>query len=105
MLRLPAESECCVIDTLRLTFHENTMHQLYGGTILDDDVIAREASALLTRIFGFGLTRNYDKGRDFYQSAWEIGDNYGHFALGGLRQRESILISINGQGCLAAKEG
>jgi phage replication initiation protein len=105
MLRSPAQSECCVIDTLRLTFHERTIHGLNGGIVLDDDAIAKLVSDFMIEIFGFGLSRPYDKGRDFYQSAWEVGDNFGHFAMGGLRQRESVLISINGQGCLAAKEG
>lgn len=105
MVRVPAESECCIIDTLRLVMSEDTLNLQARQTLIDDEDIAREVSKLLQRIFGFGITRKYDKGRDFYLEAWEIGDNMGHFAIGGLRQRGTILISINGHGCLGAMEG
>jgi phage replication initiation protein len=105
MIRIPAESECCVIDTLRLTMHESTLFRLARQTLIDDADIAREASKLLDSIFGFGISKKLDSGRDFYRDAWEIGDNMGHFAIGGIRQRETVLIAINGRGCLGAAEG
>lgn len=105
MIRIPAESECCVIDTVRVTMHENTIFNKTVRSLLTEDEIAREASKHIEAIFGFGITKKYDKGRDFFLHAWELGDNYGHFAMGGIKQRDSILIAINGQGCLAAKAG
>ena len=105
MVRIPAQTECCVIDTLRVTMHEKTIFNKSFRTMISDEDIARGFSESIEQIFGFGISKKYDKGRDFFLHAWELGDNYGHFAMGGIKQRDSILIAINGQGCLAAKEG
>jgi len=105
MVRIPAQSECCVIDTLRVTMHEKTISNKGFKGLVSDDEVARAFSESIEDIFGFGITKKYEKGRDFFADAWELGDNYGHFAMGGIRQRDSILIAINGQGCLAAREG
>jgi phage replication initiation protein len=105
MIRIPAQSECCTIDTVRVTMNEKTVFNKVGGSMISDDDIARGFSKCIEEIFGFGITRQYEKGRDFFSFSWELGDNYGHFAMGGVRQRDSVLIAINGQGCLAAKPG
>lgn len=105
MIRLPAESECCVIDTLRITLDESTIHRAAGITQISDEDVASAMSRILAPIFGFGISTKYDKGRDFYSDAWELGDNFGHFALGGARQNNTVLIAINGKGCLGAKPG
>ena len=105
MIRLPAESECCVIDTLRITLDESTVHRVAGATQISDDDVARAMSRILQPIFGFGISTKYEKGRDFYSDAWELGDNFGHFALGGSRQNNTVLVAINGRGCLGAKPG
>lgn len=105
MVRIPAQSECCAIDTLRVTMHEKTIFNKGFRSLISDDDVARAFSESIENIFGFGITKKYDKGRDFFAHAWELGDNYGHFAMGGMRQRDSILIAINGQGCLAARQG
>ncbi|GGX14112.1 replication initiation factor domain-containing protein [Undibacterium macrobrachii] len=105
MVRIPAKSECCAIDTLRVTMHEKTIFNKGFRALISDDDVARAFSESIENIFGFGITKKYDKGRDFFAHAWELGDNYGHFAMGGMRQRDSILIAINGQGCLAARQG
>lgn len=105
MVRIPAQSECCVIDTVRVTMHEKTIFNKSLRTMISDEDVARAFSECIEKIFGFGISKKYDKGRDFFLHAWELGDNYGHFAMGGIKQRDSILVAINGQGCLAAKDG
>lgn len=105
MVRVPAQAECCAIDTVRITMHEKTIFNKSFRAMISDEDIARGFSECIEQIFGFGITKKYDKGRDFFLHAWELGDNYGHFAMGGIKQRDSILIAINGQGCLAAKAG
>lgn len=105
MVRLPAAGECCIIDTLRITMDEATIHRSARTIQVTDDQVAIEASKLLTKIFGFGITKRYEKGRDFYAIAWELGENFGHFAMGGSSQRNTILIAVNGRGCMAAMEG
>ncbi len=105
LMRLPAQNQCCVIDTIRLTMAESTATDSNEQFVLTYDDIARFMSQILHSIFGFGLTKKYDKGRDFFSDAWEIGDNYGHFAVGGAKQRDTMLVALNGQGCLAAVDG
>lgn len=105
MVRQPAAGECCIIDTLRITMDEATIHRAARATQVTDDQAALEVSKILSSIFGYGITKRYEKGRDFYSAAWEIGDNFGHFAMGGSSQRNTILLAINGRGCLAAIEG
>jgi len=85
--------------------HEKTIFNKSFRAIISDEDVARGFSECIEQIFGFGISKKYDKGRDFFLHAWELGDNYGHFAMGGIKQRDSILIAINGQGCLAAKAG
>lgn len=105
MVRMPSQSECCAIDTVRVTMHEKTIFNKSFRALISDEDIAKGFSERIEQIFGFGISRKYEKGRDFFLHAWELGDNYGHFAMGGIKQRDAILIAINGQGCLAAKAG
>jgi len=105
MVRIPALTECCAIDTVRVTMHEKTIFNKSFRAMISDEDVARGFSESIEQIFGFGISKKYDKGRDFFLHAWELGDNYGHFAMGGVKQRDSVLIAINGQGCLAAKAG
>lgn len=57
----------------------------------------------LTRIFGFGITAKRDIGANFYRESWVLGDQWGMVCYGG--QRRTILVTLNGSGCAAAKEG
>lgn len=54
-------------------------------------------------IFGFGITSKNEKGANFYKESWNLGDNWGMVCYGG--QRGTILVTLNGSGCAAAREG
>lgn len=102
-VRVPSPGQLAVIDTLRFVIGEETFLPVVDG--VDDDAFARATSAKLEEIFGFGLTRNLGQRRDFYGETWEFGDNWGHVGFGGSRQNNTILVSLSGAGCLAAREG
>ncbi|MEB2487584.1 replication initiation factor domain-containing protein [Burkholderia multivorans] len=105
LVRRPVNEQVAMIDTLRFTVGEETWSRTAGVQLVADEDFILEASKHLTEIFGFGITRDLKKMRDFYTNAWELGDNYGHVALGGAGQRQTMLINLNGQGCIAAKAG
>ena len=68
--------------------------------------IVSDLSRFLTFIFGYGVTTERDKGLHFYQRAFSLGDsdkNWGQVCIGG--QNETVLVSMTGQGLLAAKLG
>jgi phage replication initiation protein len=64
---------------------------------------ARLMSERLMRIFGFGVTAKRDKGLNFYESAYVLGDGWGFLCVGG--QRETFLVQVTGSGCAVAAEG
>ncbi|KVC97396.1 phage replication protein [Burkholderia ubonensis] len=105
LVRRPVNEQIAMVDTLRFTVGEETWNRTAGIQLVADDAFVFEASKHLTEIFGFGVTRDLKKSRDFYTNAWELGDNYGHVAFGGASQRGTMLINLNGQGCIAAKAG
>ncbi|WP_369326624.1 replication initiation factor domain-containing protein [Alcaligenes nematophilus] len=105
MVRKPSSGQACFIDTLRFTFGEQTLLKTSGLELITDLDFIKEASFQLSRIFGFGITRDLQRMRDFYSNAWELGENYGYVAFGGLSQRNTMLVVLNGDGCLAAKDG
>lgn len=104
-VRVPAAGHVAVVDTLRFTLGEETWSKTAGISLIDDESFVYEASRHLEAIFGFGVTANLNRPRDFYLNAWELGEGYGYVAMGGLRQRGTMLVNLTGQGCLAAKPG
>ncbi|WP_231132745.1 replication initiation factor domain-containing protein [Burkholderia multivorans] len=104
-VRVPTGGQVAVIDTLRFTVGEETWSRTAGLPLVDDESFVFEASRHLTEIFGFGVTANLKRRRDFYVNAWELGDGYGYIAMGGSSQRATMLVNLTGQGCIAAKPG
>ncbi|MCW5134608.1 replication initiation factor domain-containing protein [Burkholderia cenocepacia] len=105
LVRRPVNEQIAMIDTLRFTVGEETWNRTAREQLVGDECFVLEASRYLEEIFGFGVTRDLKKSRDFYTNAWELGDNYGHVAMGGAGQRQTMLINLNGKGCIAAKAG
>lgn len=145
--RVPAANECAVVDTIRITIHQNTFvktslvdtgplsdlflraddalvreafvdplwaesfrnaQQERGCTLISDDDFVKEASRVFAEIFGFGVTRFTGKGRDFYRDAYVLGENFGYVCIGNAGkndQQGTMLLELNGQGCINAKAG
>lgn len=57
----------------------------------------------LHNIFGFGITSKREMGANFYRESWVLGDGWGMVCHGG--QRGTIMVTLNGSGCAAAREG
>lgn len=91
------------IDWLNVTFHETTAHLLQWGCQITDEGVIQAVSAKLAEIFGFGITSQCDRGRNFYQRAYVLGDDYGFVCHGG--QRDSVLVMVSGHGLAGAAEG
>ncbi|WP_230947999.1 replication initiation factor domain-containing protein [Burkholderia territorii] len=104
-VRVPSADHVAMIDTLRFTVSEQTFCKTAGRQLVGDDDFMFEASRVLLDVFGFGITKDLQVRRDFYLSAWELGDGYGYVAIGGASQRGTVLVNLTGQGCLAAKAG
>ena len=105
MVRVPVAGQVAMIDTLRFTIGEETFRGDVVNGAVDDLGYIMALSEALTDIFGYGVTTDLKRSRDFYLNAWELGDNYGHVGIGGMNQRATIMVSINGAGCIAAKDG
>lgn len=93
------------IDWLNFTVHEDTAHFVgYPGSTLTDADVIKAMSFALHRIFGFGVTGQYDRGRNFYARSYPLGEEgYGFVGHGG--QRNTFLVSLTGTGLAAAKPG
>lgn len=103
MVRIPAEGQCAVIDWVNFTVLENTWFRTARETLIDDESIVVEASRYLEKIFGFGVTTHRERGMNFYRDSWVLGDDFGFVCFGG--QRNTMLVTLNGQGCANAIEG
>lgn len=74
-----------------------------GQIPVTSDQVMIYMSNRLKRIFGFGITSKRDIGANFYKESWGVGDNWGMVCYGG--QRNTILVTLNGSGCAAARKG
>ena len=66
-----------------------------------DDEIVVKVSNQLSRILGYGVTQKRQVGMMFYEQSYVLGNGWGHVCIGG--QRDTVLVSINGSGCMAGK--
>lgn len=70
---------------------------------LNDSVIA-DLSRNLIEVLGYGITGKRPAGLNFYEESYDLGHNgWGTVCIGG--QNESVMVTIKGQGLLAAKSG
>ena len=95
------------IDQITFTIHEDSLPKVTGKGLVSDTEYIVQYSELLQEILGFGITQKLPfKGKFFYKSCYQLGpDNveYGKVHYGG--QRDTILVELNGTGCMAALPG
>ena len=103
MCQKPANDGLCIIDWLNVTVSEQTWCKTFGASLISEDQFVAEASRVLKRIFGFGVTSKRETGMNFYASSWVLGDDMGFVCFGG--QRSTMLITLTGQGCTHACDG
>jgi phage replication initiation protein len=123
LVRVPGQLEG--IDS-RVGFVDQVSFTLYTSAVLkretffpydpikgqwpEIDAVSRVSSAMV-EIFGFGVTAQLDKGRNFYTHSYSLGDyaEYGAVSCGGNNNKgtsaDTINVQITGQGCLMASSG
>lgn len=107
--RMPADNEIAVIDWVNFTIGIETMGDKYWQEdeyILDSHRWTAAVDALdidLQHIFGFTTSSCRNKGLNFYEQSYVLGEDFGFICIGG--QRNTLLIMINGRGCNFAKSG
>lgn len=74
-----------------------------GESPVTPDQVMVCMSNRLHNIFGFGITSKREMGANFYRESWILGDAWGMVCYGG--QRGTIMVTLNGSGCAAAREG
>lgn len=101
------KADSSFIDAISFTFHESTLKDFSGKTIVSDDEYILQASISLEQIFGFGISQKLDhSGGRFYDACWLLGTpehKFGRVHFGG--QNSTMLVEIFGTGCNAAKNG
>jgi phage replication initiation protein len=95
------------VDWLTVSFPSAAIQPRNGWPMVpgnDDDVITLLVEKLET-ILGFGIFEKREKGHLFYKSSWSLGEGgrFGYLAIGG--QRDTVLIDLNGTGCMHAMLG
>lgn len=107
LIRRPAANECAVIDWLHITIHKSTfkdirkVKEMVDLASNSDYVYAFDA--LIKDIFGFGVEKKLQNGKNFYDESYALQDDCGLICIGG--QNDTIMLSISGQGCLQGKYG
>lgn len=69
----------------------------------NEDRVILEVSFACEKIFGFGISHKRETGMNYYRSSYVLGASYGVVCIGG--QRDTVLVSLSGEGCAAAKQG
>lgn len=92
------------VDWVTFTFKTSSLPLYVGdhGCITDFDYV-KAFSVKLFEIFGMGVTAQRPSGMNFYEKSFEIGKNHGFVCIGG--QRDSVSVTLNGQGLIASKAG
>lgn len=92
------------VDWVNFVIEESTLidSALESQFFTDTDLLV-SFSSTLENIFGFGITKRMEKGRNFYEQSWMLGDDFGFVCHGG--NNHTILVMLNGMGCTAALKG
>lgn len=102
--RMVGGDSVAFIDWLNFTIHESTLcDSTFERQCFSDDDYMVYWSSQLEKMLGFGITRRMDRGRNFYQTSYMLGDDFGFVCFGG--QHSTILTMISGTGCAAASFG
>lgn len=111
-IRKPTNKQIAFIDWITVSFHVATINPKFIRTGQDDDEymeMCRSAVMDLTpslmSIFGkkYHITKQFQKGRNFYQYSFDIGEGLGFVCIGG--QRNTVSITVSGNGLSMAQNG
>lgn len=95
------------VPVIRLAMVEGQIEEVVEGVERESPVTSDQVmicmSNRLEQIFGFGISSKREMGANFYKESWVIGDDCGMVCYGG--QRGTIMVTLNGSGCAAARVG
>lgn len=109
LVSAPASHEIAFIDWISFTFKRHTFMDYYIGLdeSLINDVCIERMGEKLNDIFGFKIGQKRKNGKNFYEQCYEItnheGVGVGDLCIGG--QADSLLVMIQGQGCMMGDYG
>jgi phage replication initiation protein len=95
--------DAAFLDWINFTCGDDSFEWQTNDCDLSEERTVCDASLTLEGIFGFGVTKKLPNGRNFYNAAYSLGDDWGFLAIGG--QRGTIQISVSGTGLAAARDG
>lgn len=102
---LTKSPDCAFIDWLTFTFKISDFYAAFPkiqAISNDGEDCVFAVSAALNASLGYGVTEKRKTGMNFYKESYTLGNGWGFLCIGG--QEETICISINGQGLLAARD-
>ena len=93
------------VDWVTFTFHESSVRAYLPGSVdfPTEGDYARAFSILVSELFGFGITEQCERGRNFYRYAYVLGAKAGFVCHGG--QRDTVSVNISGSGLQLAADG
>jgi len=97
------KSNTAFIDWLSFTVKIPNIYQSIPNS--DKSSIVEVVSSLLIEAVGFGVTSKRSNGYSSYTDSYVLGDDWGYLCIGGASQRNTLLVTINGQGNMAATDG
>lgn len=111
-MRKPVNRQVAFIDWITISFHVSTINPKYIRCGQDDDEYALMCQSAVMDLAGdimaiwgkkYAITKQFQKGRNFYQYAFDIGDGLGFVCIGG--QKNTVSITVSGNGCAMACKG
>ena len=111
-IRKPTNKQIAFIDWITVSFHVATINPKYIRTGQDDEEYMEMCRSAvmdlipsLMSIFGkkYHITKQFQKGRNFYQYSFDIGEGLGFVCIGG--QRNTVSITVSGNGLSMAQNG
>lgn len=94
------------VDTVSFTFKKQNYCKAFSlSQPFHDYDLVLELSKKLEEILGYPITKQYPKGKNNYENSYELGNGWGFLAIGGVYQRDTVQVYIDGQGCMSATEG
>lgn len=111
-IRKPTNKQIAFIDWITVSFHVATINPKFVRNGQDDDEYMEmccsavmDLTPSLMSIFGkkYHITKQFQKGRNFYQYSFDIGEGLGFVCIGG--QRNTVSITVSGNGLSMAQNG
>ena len=109
-------SNAAFIDWVNFTFYVSDFYKQFSEELSKDEKgrcliesnskpvdLMESISTKLENILAFGITSERAVGLNFYSKSYVLGDGWGFVCIGGTNQRSTVLVMVNGQGCMASK--